>query len=222
MRSIIIFTILFTSVIAVSVFGQCTPCGRGDRDWFKVYPQYMQQLPTPGFGVACFHFELFTTAADGCDSFPHMYIKRACYLEEEPILPWNGGFKVCSWLCGNGDCDDIGGHSCDPCPFVSHQMLTWNLIDTIGGRGFLIIEFAGQEYYNQPFDFTEGTKEPGVPTNIIVSFLNKDQSLMSPSDVHDPQEAFGILIDIDWWGTPYETYSASIKSRNLNDSIIVS
>jgi hypothetical protein len=199
------------------------PARRGGRDWFKVIPQEMYALPTPGFGVARFHFELFTTVADGCDSFPHMYIKRACYLEEEPILPWNNAFKLCSWLCGNvDDCEDLGEHSCDPCPFVSHQFLTWDLVDTIGGRGVLIIEFAGQERYSQTFDFTAGTNERGVPTNIGVAFLNKDSGPMSPADVHDPQEAFGIIISVDWWGTPFETYSASIKSRNLNDSIIVS
>ncbi|NLI15944.1 MAG: hypothetical protein GX409_06645, partial [candidate division Zixibacteria bacterium] len=144
-------------------------------------------------------------------------------MEEEPILPWNNAFKLCSWLCGNvDDCEDLGEHSCDPCPFVSHQFLTWDLVDTIGGRGVLIIEFAGQERYSQTFDFTAGTNEPGVPTNIGVAFLNKDSGPMSPADVHDPQEAFGIIISVDWWGTPFETYSASIKSRNLNDSIIVS
>lgn len=223
MKSCIIFTILLSFIMAVDLYGQCTPCGEGGQDWFKVYPQEMYQLPTPGFGVASFHFELFTTAADGCDSFPHMYIKRACYEEFEPILPWPLKYDICSWLCGNADnCDDVSGHSCDPCLFVSHQMLAWDLIDTIGGRGILIIEFAGREYYNQPFDFTSGTTEPGVPTYIEVAFLNKDLTFMGESDVHDPQEAFGVLIRVDWWGTPYETYSASIKSRNSGNSMIVS
>ncbi|NLI15945.1 MAG: hypothetical protein GX409_06650 [candidate division Zixibacteria bacterium] len=70
MKSGIIFTILLSFILAGDLFGQCAPCAQGSHDWFKVIPQEMYALPTPGFGVARFHFELFTTVADGCDSFP--------------------------------------------------------------------------------------------------------------------------------------------------------
>jgi len=76
MKSCMRFVILLLFIMAIDSFGRCTPCRREDHDWFKVFPQNMYPLPTPGFGVAGFHFELFTAAADGCDSFPHMYIKR--------------------------------------------------------------------------------------------------------------------------------------------------
>jgi hypothetical protein len=223
MKTIIAFTFISITFIYVSVYSQCTPCAHGGHDWFKVYPEEMRALPQPGFGVAKFHFELFTTAADGCDSFPQMFIKRACFYEFEPILPWNADIEICSWLCGNNkDCADVQGHSCEPCGFVSHQFVAWDLVDTIGGKGELIIEFAGDELYREPFDFTQGILEPGVPTNIQVTFLNRNYSNINLADVHDPQEAFALLMTIDWDGEPYSTYSASIKSRDTNDSIVVS
>jgi hypothetical protein len=223
MKSCMILSSIIIILASVNLCGQCTPCAQGSHDWFKVYPEEMKPLPEPGFGVAKFHFVLFTTAADGCDSFPQMFIKRACFFEFEPILPWYTEINICSWLCGaNKDCDDLAGHACDPCGFVSHQLVTWDLIDTLGGKGDLIIEFQGKELYNQHFDFTAGIIEPGVPVNIEVTFLNKNLSSINPADVHDPQEAIALLIRVEWDGEPYSTYSASIKSRDLNDSIVIS